>query len=66
MIKKAEDLAFLQKDNGLASWKMIGRSRSSELYKAELPGSHGKTVAIKKICRYLKDVAELTKKIARC
>ncbi|KAJ8431405.1 hypothetical protein Cgig2_004437 [Carnegiea gigantea] len=43
LIKKAEDLAFLQKDNGLASWKMIGRSRSSELYKAELQGSHGKT-----------------------
>ncbi|XP_058192235.1 receptor-like protein kinase FERONIA [Rhododendron vialii] len=48
-IIKAENLAFLEKEEGLESLELIGRGVSGEVYKAELPGSNGKIIAIKKI-----------------
>lgn len=60
LIKKAEDLAFLEKEDGLASLQMIGKGGCGEVYKAELPGSGGKIIAIKKIYEPQKDAAELT------
>ncbi|KAE8730906.1 Leucine-rich repeat receptor-like serine/threonine/tyrosine-protein kinase SOBIR1 [Hibiscus syriacus] len=60
LIKKAEDLAFLEKDDGLDSLQVIGRGGCGEVYKAELPGSNGKMIAIKKIIQPPKDAAELT------
>ncbi|VFQ74887.1 unnamed protein product [Cuscuta campestris] len=59
LIKKAEDLAFLEKEDGLASMEMIGKGGCGEVYKAELPGSDGKLIAIKKIIQPPKDAAEL-------
>ncbi|TKY73581.1 Leucine-rich repeat receptor serine/threonine/tyrosine-protein kinase SOBIR1 [Spatholobus suberectus] len=59
LIKKAEDLAFLEKEEGLASLEIIGRGGCGEVYKAELPGSNGKLIAIKKIVQPPKDGAEL-------
>ncbi|CAH9125503.1 unnamed protein product [Cuscuta epithymum] len=61
LIKKAEDLAFLQKEDGLSSLEMIGKGGCGEVYKAELPGSDGKMIAIKKIIQPAKDAAELKK-----
>ncbi|XP_059644685.1 leucine-rich repeat receptor-like serine/threonine/tyrosine-protein kinase SOBIR1 [Cornus florida] len=58
LIKK-EDLAFLEKDDGLASLEIIGRGGCGEVYRAVLPGSDGKMVAIKKIIQPPKDAAEL-------
>jgi hypothetical protein len=49
LIIKAEDLAFLEKDDGLASFEIIGRGGCCEVYKAELPGSNGKMIAIEKM-----------------
>ncbi|KAK8537675.1 hypothetical protein V6N13_096517 [Hibiscus sabdariffa] len=60
LIKKAEDLAFLEKDDGLDSLQIIGKGGCGEVYKAELPGSNGKIVAIKKIIQPPKDATELT------
>ncbi|GMI78220.1 SUPPRESSOR OF BIR1 1, EVERSHED [Hibiscus trionum] len=60
MIKKAEDLAFLEKEDGLASLEIIGKGGCGEVYKAELPGSNGKLIAIKKVIQPPKDAAELT------
>ncbi|KAG2676021.1 hypothetical protein I3843_12G033000 [Carya illinoinensis] len=60
LIKKAEDLAFLEKEDGLASLEIIGRGGCGEVYKAELPGSNGKMIAIKKVTQPPKDAAELT------
>ncbi|KAJ8771281.1 hypothetical protein K2173_026458 [Erythroxylum novogranatense] len=58
MIKDAEDLAFLEKDDGLASLQIIGRGGCGEVYKSELPG--GKQIAIKKIVQPTKsDATEL-------
>ncbi|KAL9314053.1 hypothetical protein ACSQ67_019505 [Phaseolus vulgaris] len=59
LIKKAEDLAFLEKEEGLASMEIIGRGGCGEVYKAELPGSGGKMIAIKKVIQPPKDAAEL-------
>ncbi|KAI4343677.1 hypothetical protein L6164_010998 [Bauhinia variegata] len=59
LIKKAEDLAFLEREDGLASFEIIGRGASGEVYKAELPGSNGKMIAIKKIIQPPKEAAEL-------
>ncbi|XP_045804303.1 leucine-rich repeat receptor-like serine/threonine/tyrosine-protein kinase SOBIR1 [Trifolium pratense] len=59
LIKKAEDLAFLEKEDGLASLEIIGRGGCGEVYKAELPGSNGKMIAIKKIIQPPKDAADL-------
>ncbi|KAL0421719.1 UNVERIFIED_CONTAM: Leucine-rich repeat receptor-like serine/threonine/tyrosine-protein kinase SOBIR1 [Sesamum latifolium] len=53
MIKKPEDLAFLEKEDGLASLEVIGRGGCGEVYKAVLPGSNGKEIAIKKIIQTL-------------
>ncbi|XP_050257825.1 leucine-rich repeat receptor-like serine/threonine/tyrosine-protein kinase SOBIR1 [Quercus robur] len=60
LIKKAEDLAFLEKEDGLSSLELIGRGGCGEVYKAELPNSNGKLIAIKKIVQPPKDAAELT------
>ncbi|XP_030938834.1 leucine-rich repeat receptor-like serine/threonine/tyrosine-protein kinase SOBIR1 [Quercus lobata] len=60
LIKKAEDLAFLEKEDGLASFELIGKGGCGEVYKAELPNSNGKMIAIKKIVQPPKDAAELT------
>ncbi|XVF54594.1 hypothetical protein PTKIN_Ptkin05aG0194000 [Pterospermum kingtungense] len=60
LIKKAEDLEFLEKDDGLASLEIIGKGGCGEVYKAELPGSDGKMIAIKKVIQPPKDAAELT------
>ncbi|XP_027332123.1 leucine-rich repeat receptor-like serine/threonine/tyrosine-protein kinase SOBIR1 [Abrus precatorius] len=59
LIRKAEDLAFLEREEGLGSLEIIGRGGSGEVYKAELPGSNGKWIAIKKIVQPPKDAAEL-------
>ncbi|XP_051123264.1 leucine-rich repeat receptor-like serine/threonine/tyrosine-protein kinase SOBIR1 [Andrographis paniculata] len=61
MIKKPEDLAFLENDDGLASLNVIGRGGCGEVYKAVLPGSNGKEIAIKKIIQPARDAEELTK-----
>ncbi|KAK4843701.1 hypothetical protein QYF36_011632 [Acer negundo] len=60
LIKKAEDLAFLEKDDCLANLEMIGSGGCGQVFKAELPGSNGKMLAIKKIVQPPKDAAELT------
>ncbi|XVF11641.1 hypothetical protein REPUB_Repub08aG0045000 [Reevesia pubescens] len=60
LIKKAEDLAFLDKEDGLASLEIIGKGGCGEVYKAELPGSDGKMIAIKKVIQPPIDAAELT------
>ncbi|KAI3727007.1 hypothetical protein L1987_66814 [Smallanthus sonchifolius] len=57
---KAEELAFLDKDDGLASLQIIGKGGCGEVYKTDLPSSKLKTVAIKKIIQSPKDAAELT------
>ncbi|TKY73584.1 Leucine-rich repeat receptor serine/threonine/tyrosine-protein kinase SOBIR1 [Spatholobus suberectus] len=51
LIKNAEDLAFLEKEEGLASLEIIKSSNYGNIYKAELPGtgSNGKMIAIRKI-----------------
>lgn len=65
LIKKAEDLAFLEKEDGLASLEIIGKGGCGEVYKAELPGSNGKLIAIKKIVQPAKDAAELAEEDSR-
>ncbi|PQQ21777.1 leucine-rich repeat receptor-like serine/threonine/tyrosine-protein kinase SOBIR1 [Prunus yedoensis var. nudiflora] len=60
LIKRKEDLAFLEKEDGLASLELIGRGGCGEVYKAELPGSNGRMIAIKKIIQPPKDAEELT------
>lgn len=60
LIKKPEDLAFLENEDGLASLEVIGRGGCGEVYKAELPGSNGKEIAIKKVIQPSKDAADLT------
>ncbi|XP_021720197.1 leucine-rich repeat receptor-like serine/threonine/tyrosine-protein kinase SOBIR1 [Chenopodium quinoa] len=60
LIKKAEDLAFLEKEDGLANLQLIGKGGCGEVYKAELPGSNGKMIAIKKILEPPKEAVELT------
>lgn len=57
LIKKAEDLAFLEKEDGLSSLEIIGSGGCGEVYKAELPG--GKPIAIKKIVQPPMDAAEM-------
>ncbi|XP_050377790.1 leucine-rich repeat receptor-like serine/threonine/tyrosine-protein kinase SOBIR1 [Argentina anserina] len=59
LIKRKEDLAFLEKEDGLASLELIGRGGCGEVYKAELPGSNGKIIAIKKIIQPPKEANEL-------
>lgn len=59
MIKKAEDLAFLDKEDGLASLQIIGKGGCGEVYKGVLPGSDGKEIAIKKIIQPPRDAEDL-------
>lgn len=56
---KRDDLAFLEKDDALASLELIGKGGCGEVYKAELPEKSGKMFAIKKISQPPKDAAEL-------
>ncbi|KAL1363799.1 leucine-rich repeat receptor-like serine/threonine/tyrosine-protein kinase SOBIR1 [Arachis hypogaea] len=65
LIKKAEDLAFLEKEDGLANLELIGKGGSGEVYKAELPGSDGKMIAIKKIIQPPKDASEMAEEESR-
>ncbi|KAI8529119.1 hypothetical protein RHMOL_Rhmol12G0201300 [Rhododendron molle] len=60
IIKKEKNLDFLEKEDGLVSLELIGRGGCGEVYKAELPGSNGRMIAIKKIIQPPKDAAELT------
>ncbi|XP_057787124.1 leucine-rich repeat receptor-like serine/threonine/tyrosine-protein kinase SOBIR1 [Salvia miltiorrhiza] len=60
LIKKPEDLAFLEKEDGLSSLNIIGKGGCGEVYKAVLPGSDGKEIAIKKINQSATDTEELT------
>ncbi|KAL0341621.1 UNVERIFIED_CONTAM: Leucine-rich repeat receptor-like serine/threonine/tyrosine-protein kinase SOBIR1 [Sesamum calycinum] len=60
LIKKPEDLAFLEREDGLASLDVIGRGGCGEVFKAILPGSNGKEIAIKKIIQPPRDADELT------
>ncbi|KAK4438448.1 Leucine-rich repeat receptor-like serine/threonine/tyrosine-protein kinase SOBIR1, partial [Sesamum alatum] len=60
LIKKPEDLSFLEKEDGLGSLDIIGRGGCGEVYKAVLPGSNGKEIAIKKIIQPPRDADELT------
>ncbi|KAI4326749.1 hypothetical protein MLD38_032028 [Melastoma candidum] len=59
IIQKVEDLAFLKEDDVVSSLEMIGKGGCGEVYKAELPGSDGKMIAIKKILYPSKDVSSL-------
>ncbi|KAL5991254.1 Leucine-rich repeat receptor-like serine/threonine/tyrosine-protein kinase sobir1, partial [Asimina triloba] len=60
LIKNAEDLAFLEKEDGLASMEIIGKGGCGEVYRAELPGSNGKMIAIKKVIQPAIDGVDLT------
>ncbi|KAL5544037.1 hypothetical protein UlMin_007821 [Ulmus minor] len=60
LIKSKEDLAFLEKEDGIASLELIGRGGCGEVYKAVLPESNGKMIAIKKITEPPKDAADIT------
>ncbi|GAB2269744.1 Leucine-rich repeat receptor-like serine/threonine/tyrosine-protein kinase sobir1 [Dionaea muscipula] len=59
LIKKEEDLAFLEKEDGLATAELIGRGGCGEVYRAQLPGEDGKMIAIKKISEPRKEAGEL-------
>ncbi|KAH9727145.1 leucine-rich repeat receptor-like serine/threonine/tyrosine-protein kinase SOBIR1 [Citrus sinensis] len=59
LIKKAKDLAFLEKKGGLASLEKIGSGGCGEVYKAELPGQNGRMISIKKIVGPPMDAAAL-------
>ncbi|GMH21513.1 hypothetical protein Nepgr_023355 [Nepenthes gracilis] len=49
LIKKEDDLKFLEKEDGLASLELIGRGGCGDVYRAQLPRSHGMMIAIKRI-----------------
>jgi len=51
MIKKTNDLSFLEKEEALASLEIIGKGECGKVYKARLPGCDSKMIAIKKIFR---------------
>ena len=57
---KAEELAFLENDDGVAALQVIGRGGCGEVYKTEIPNGKIKTIAIKKIIQPPKDAAVLT------
>ncbi|PWA62361.1 protein kinase-like domain, Leucine-rich repeat domain, L domain-like protein [Artemisia annua] len=57
---KAEELAFLEKEDGVASLQIIGKGGCGEVYKTELPEGKVKTIAIKKIDLLSEDAAEST------
>ncbi|CAN1179511.1 Leucine-rich repeat receptor-like serine/threonine/tyrosine-protein kinase SOBIR1 [Linum perenne] len=60
VIKNPADLAFLEKEDVVATLEIIGKGGCGEVYKAELPGSNGKMIAIKKIVQNPKDFSELS------
>ncbi|CAA7041830.1 unnamed protein product [Microthlaspi erraticum] len=60
LIKRAEDLAFLENEEALASLEVIGEGGCGKVFKAELPGSNGKIIAVKKVIQPAKDANELT------
>jgi len=49
MIKKTDDLSFLEKEEALASLEIIGKGGCGEVYKAKLPRCDSKMIVIKKI-----------------
>ncbi|KVH98162.1 leucine-rich repeat receptor-like serine/threonine/tyrosine-protein kinase SOBIR1 [Cynara cardunculus var. scolymus] len=57
---KAEELAFLENDDGIASLQVIGRGGCGEVYRTDIPKGRIKTIAIKKVTQPPKDAAELT------
>ncbi|KAJ4903396.1 Leucine-rich repeat receptor-like serine/threonine/tyrosine-protein kinase SOBIR1 [Raphanus sativus] len=59
LIKRAEDLAFLENEESLASLELIGKGGCGEVFKVELPGSNGKIIAVKRVTQPSKDAAEL-------
>lgn len=59
IIKRAEDLAFLENEEAIAKLEVIGRGGCGEVYKADLPGSNGKVIAVKKIIQPPRDAADL-------
>ncbi|CAN8315618.1 unnamed protein product [Cochlearia groenlandica] len=60
LIKRAEDLAFLENEEALASLEIIGRGGCGEVFRAELPGSNGKIIAVKRVIQPSKDASELS------
>ncbi|MED6217819.1 Leucine-rich repeat receptor-like serine threonine tyrosine-protein kinase [Stylosanthes scabra] len=62
LIRKAEDLAFLEKEDGLENLKLIGRGGCGEVYKAKFPGNDGKMIAIKVVIQPPKDNSKLTER----
>ncbi|KAH0889348.1 hypothetical protein HID58_051777 [Brassica napus] len=65
MIKKAEDLAFLENEEALASLEIIGRGGCGEVFKAELPNGNGKIIAVKKVTQPSKEAGELVDEESR-
>ncbi|CAN7137441.1 hypothetical protein HID58_015893 [Brassica napus] len=59
LIKRAEDLAFLENEESLASLKLIGRGGCREVFKAKLPGSNGKIIAVKRVTQPCRSATEL-------
>ncbi|KAL1221182.1 Leucine-rich repeat receptor-like serine/threonine/tyrosine-protein kinase SOBIR1 [Cardamine amara subsp. amara] len=49
LIKKAKSLAFLKDESAVASLEIIGKGSCGYVFKAELPGSNGKIIAVKKM-----------------
>ncbi|KAL5717938.1 Leucine-rich repeat receptor-like serine/threonine/tyrosine-protein kinase sobir1 [Ranunculus cassubicifolius] len=70
LIKNAEDLAFLEQEDGVASLELIGRGGCGEVYRRELypsdgEGSHAKVIAIKKIIQPNLNQVELSEEDTR-
>ncbi|KAG2285825.1 hypothetical protein Bca4012_033703 [Brassica carinata] len=65
LIKRAEDLAFLENEESLASLELIGKGGCGEVFKAELPGSNGKIIAVKRVTQPSKDATELVDEESR-
>eukprot|EP01018_Ginkgo_biloba_P025111 Gb_16489 [translate_table: standard] len=63
LIKKAEDLAFLEADDGLGAGELIGKGGSGEVYKAQLPD--GRAIAIKKILQPILNTADVSEEDSR-
>lgn len=57
IIKNAQDLQFLEREDGVADLPVIGRGACGEVYRAELPNSNGRLIAIKKISNPTNDPA---------
>lgn len=57
IIKNAQDLEFLEREEGVDALPVIGRGACGEVYRAELPNSNGRLIAIKKISNPTNDPA---------